>query len=93
MYKIERKPDAVVEFEHRIRDEWVLVEAQAWGDSDGIYKTRVSGVFLEGVNVTGLLTDYDLAAIDSEIEAHVLADAGERHATGSDTIPGPYPTF
>jgi hypothetical protein len=61
-------PTDRVQFDHRIRDEWVVAEGALWIDEEGIYKTRVTGVFLDGVNVTGLLTDYDLSEIDSAIE-------------------------
>jgi hypothetical protein len=91
MSKIERTPDAVVEFEHRIRDEWVIVKGHAWGDSNGIYKTRIAGVYLDGVNVTGLLTQYDLDCIDAEIEPAVLGEASDNAAVGH--IPGPFPTL
>ena len=72
---IESKPTISTTFDHRIRDEWVYVEASAWHDEDGIYKTRIDGVYLDGVNVTGLLTSYDLADIDGEIEPAILEEA------------------
>lgn len=80
----ERKPDAVVTFDHRIRDEWVYVEASAWIDEHGIYKTRIDGVFMDGVNVTGLLTSYDLADIDLAIEPAVIEDRADDAATAFD---------
>ena len=88
-----RYPDAVVEFEFQIRNDFVWVIGHAWGDQEGIYKTCVADVTLEGVSVIGLLTEDDLSDIDDAIEPAVHADAGDRKATGSDTIPGPYPTL
>lgn len=86
-------PTIKIEFEHKIRNAWVYVEASAWHDYEGIYKTQLNDVFLEGVSVIGLLTDDDLSDIDDAIEPAVHADAGDRKATGSNTIPGPYPTL
>jgi hypothetical protein len=86
-------PDARVEFEFKVNRDFVWVEASAWGDSEGIYKTRIDSVTLEGVEVSGILSDDVLSDIEDAIEPHVLAEAGEARATGSDTIPGPYPTF
>lgn len=80
----ERKPDAVVTFDHRIRAELVFVEASAWLDDSGIYQTRIDGVFLDGVNVAGLLTSYDLADIDMQIEPAVLQDRADDAATAFD---------
>lgn len=71
----------ITEFDHRIRDEWLRVEAEAWQDETGIYKTAVKGVYLDGVNVTGLLTSYDLAEIDMEIAPAVLADLDDDRVT------------
>lgn len=89
MRSIERKPDIVTDFEARIRDEWIVAEAQAWADAEGIYKIRIAGAYLEGVNVTGLLTDYDIGHLESMAEDAILAEASERRAIGD--IPGPYP--
>ena len=76
--KIESKPTIVTSFDHRIRDEWVCVECSGWHDQDGIYRSRLDGVYLEGVNVSGLLTDFDigeiLAAIDPALEAQANDD-------------------
>ena len=89
--RIEPRPTLSTSFEHRIRDEWVLVEASAWHDDDGIYKTRIDGVYLDNANVTGLLTAFDLAEIDAAIEPALSADAADLRATGH--IPGPFPTL
>lgn len=88
---IQSNPDIQVEFEHRIRDEWVYVKASAWYDYEGIYKTRIDGVFLDDVNVTGLLTDFDLADIDQAIEPAVRADIAQNAMDAG--IPGPFPTL
>lgn len=81
-----------IAFDFEIRNDFVRVEAVAWHDDEGIYKTRISDVLIDEVSVIGILTPDDLIDIDSAIEPAILADAGERRATGSDTIPGPIPT-
>lgn len=86
-------PDIKIEFEYQVRRAHVYVEASAWADEDGIYKTQINDVFLDGTSVLELLTDDDLSDIDDAIEPAINADAGDRRATGSDTIPGPYPTL
>lgn len=88
---IESKPTISTSFEHKIRREWVYVECSGWHDSNGLYKSRLDGIFLDGVNVTGLLTDSDLddvlAAIDSALETQGHEDA---HNSG---INWPFPTI
>jgi hypothetical protein len=86
-------PTIKIEFEHKIRNAHVWVEASAWHDDDGIYKTQLNNVFFDGTSVLELLTEDDLSDIDDAIEPAIHADAGDRKATGSDTIPGPYPTL
>lgn len=86
-------PTIKIEFEHKIRNAHVWVEASAWHDYEGIYKTQLNDVFFDGTSVLELLTDDDLSDIDDAIEPAIHADAGDRKATGSDTIPGPYPTL
>lgn len=88
---IQTNPDATVTFEHKIRREWVFVEASAWLDESGIYQTRIDGVYMDGVNVTGLLTDFDLADIDQAIEFAVRADIAQDAIDAG--IPGPFPTL
>lgn len=90
MYK-HNPPTIKIEFEHQIRNAHVWVEASAWHDEEGIYKVQLNDVFLDGTSVLELLTENDLSALDDAIEPAILADAGERKATGSDTIPHPYP--
>lgn len=86
-------PTIKIEFEHKIRNAHVWVEASAWHDDDGIYKTQLNDVFFDGTSVLELLTEDDLSDIDDAIEPAIHADAGDRKATGSDTIPGPFPTL
>jgi hypothetical protein len=86
-------PDIKIEFEHQIRRAYLWVQASAWSDEEGIYKTELNDVFLDEVSVLALLTDDDLSDIIDAIEPAIHADAGDRKATGSDTIPGPYPTL
>jgi hypothetical protein len=86
-------PTIRIEFEHQVRREHVYVEASAWHDDDGIYKTELNDVLLDGISVIGLLTDDDLSDIIDAIEPAIHADAGDARATGSNTIPGPYPTL
>lgn len=82
-----------IEFEHKIRAEWLSIEAYALSDYEGVYSVGVSGVYLDGVNVMGLLTEEDILEIESAIEPALTAEAGEARATGSNTIPGPFPTL
>ena len=86
-------PDIRIEFEHQIRKAHLWVQASAWHDEEGIYKTELNDVLLDGISVLGLLTDDDLSDITDAIEPAIHADAGDRKATGSDTIPGPHPTL
>lgn len=76
---MQSKPTHTTTFEAKIRDEWVYVEAQAWADHEGFYKTAITGVFIDGVNVTGLLTDYDLAELYGEIISSIYADMADRN--------------
>ena len=89
MYK-HNPPTITIEFEHQIRNAHVWVEASAWHDEEGIYKVQLNDVFLDGTSVLELLTENDLSDLDDAIEPAILADAGERKATGSDTLPHPY---
>lgn len=56
-----------VQFDAKIRDEWVTVDGLAWADESGVYQTAIKAVWLDVVNVTGLLTDHDIAELDSMI--------------------------
>jgi hypothetical protein len=86
-------PDIKIEFEHQIRRAYLWVEASAWADENGIYKTELNDVMLDEVSVIALLTDDDLSDIIDAIEPAIHAESSDRRATGSDTIPGPYPTL
>ena len=86
-------PTITIQFEHQVRNALVYVEASAWHDEEGIYKTQLNDVSLDGTSVLGLLTENDLSDLDDAIEPAIHADAGDRRSTGSDTIPGPFPTI
>lgn len=86
-------PTIKIEFEHQVRKEFVVVQASAWHDEEGIYKIELNDVLLDEVSVVGLLSDDVLDDINDAIEPAIHADAGDRRVTGSDTIPGPYPTL
>ena len=74
-------PDIKIEFEHQIRRAYVYVEASAWADENGIYKTELNDVFLDGTSVVGLLTEDDLSDIIDAIEPAIHADASDRACT------------
>jgi hypothetical protein len=93
MYKVPTPPDITIEFEHLIRRAHLWVTASAWADEEGIYKTQLNDAMLDGISVLELLTDEDLSDLDDAIEPAILADAGDQRATGSDTIPSPFPTL
>jgi hypothetical protein len=86
-------PTIRIEFEHQVRKEFVFVQASAWHDEEGIYKIELNDVLLDGISVLGLLTDDDLSDITDAIEPAIHADASDARSTGSNTIPGPYPTL
>jgi hypothetical protein len=90
MYK-HNPPTITIEFEHQVRNAHVWVQASAWSDDEGIYKTELNDVFLDEVSVLALLTDDDLSDLIDAIEPAIHADASDSAATGS--IPGPYPTL
>ena len=75
--KYPTNPDISIEFDHTVRNEIVFVEAVAWSDEDGIYKTRVTDVSLHGVSVLGLLTEDDLSNIEDAIEPAIAEDAAD----------------
>lgn len=75
------RPDVKTEFEHKIRNAYLWVEACAWMDQDGIYKTQLNDVSLDGVSVLGLLTEDDLSEIDDAIEPAIIADFAEEDSS------------
>jgi hypothetical protein len=90
MYK-HNPPDIKIEFEHQIRRAYLWVQASAWSDEEGIYKTELNDVMLDGISVLALLTEDDLSDLIDAIEPAIHAEASDSAATG--TIPGPYPTL
>ena len=86
-------PTGRISFEHKIRKAWLYINAEFWHDEDGIYKTAIVNVWMDGVEVFDLLTEDDISEIDDAIEPAVMAEAGDHRATGSNTIPGPFPTL
>ena len=66
-----------VTFEAKIRDEWVTVDAVAIGDDVGIYRTGIIAVWLDGVNVLGLLHDADINDLDVKIPAAAVSQHAE----------------
>ena len=70
-------PDYKTEFEFTVRNAHLWIEASAWGDAEGIYKTQLNDACLDGVSVLGLLTADDLSDIDDAIEPAVLADLAD----------------
>ena len=77
MIKSNIQHDITIEFEHTVRNEIVYVEAVAWSDEEGIYKTQISDVSLNDVSVLGLLTEDDLSDIDDAIEPAIREDAAD----------------
>jgi hypothetical protein len=57
-----------VEFETVVRGVILYIEAWALADYEGIYKTGFDA-YIDGADVTGLLTDDDIATIDAQIES------------------------
>lgn len=90
-YKIDQLPDDKISFEHKIRHEWLMIDASIWFDEEGIYKTRIDRVWLDETNVTGLMTDDDLSDIDDAIIPAAQAASADKRATG--VIAGPFPTL
>lgn len=80
-----------IEFEATVRLETVYVEAIAWSDDEGIYKTSLVDVTLDGVSVVGLLSEDVLSDLSDAIEPAIHAQASDNAVIGN--IPGPYPTL
>ena len=63
------------QFDHQIRGTWVTVDAYGLYDHEGgPYKTDITGVYLDGVDVIGLLTDADILEIESRIDSCIFED-------------------
>lgn len=67
-----------VTFDAKLRDEWVQVDAIAWGDDVGIYRTAIKAVWFDGVNVIGLLSNADIGLLDVMIPDAVLIQNAEK---------------
>ena len=68
------KPTIYVQFEHKIRQETLVIDAMAWHDYEGIYKVALDRAWLGDECVNGLLTDDDIADIESAIEPAIRAE-------------------
>ena len=66
-------PTIKIQFEHQIRRAYLCVEASAWHDEDGIHKTELNDVFLDGISVIALLTEDDLSELIDAIEPAIHA--------------------
>jgi hypothetical protein len=75
------RPDVKTEFEHTIRNAHLWIEACAWMDEDGIYKTQLNDALLDGVSVLGLLTEDDISDIEDAIEPAIIADFADEEAS------------
>lgn len=64
------------EFETTIRGVPVYIEAYALGDESGIYRTGFTA-YVDGADVTGLLTDDDIAQVESETMQALENDASD----------------
>lgn len=71
---MQSKPNHTTTFEAKIRDEWLVVDGQAWSDHEGIYQTRIAAVWMEDVNVLGLLTLEDRLELDAMIPDAIAND-------------------
>lgn len=76
---MQSKPDDTVEFEHMIRGNIVYVKASIWGDELGIYKTLIDGVYVDGVEIMGLMRDDDLDELYSAIQPALDAENADRY--------------
>lgn len=68
------KPTHSTSFDARIRDACVRVDADAWADHEGIYKTSIRAVWLDVTDVMGLLTDADILELDAMIPEAIFND-------------------
>lgn len=68
-------PDIRVTFPAKLRTAYVTVDALGWSDFEGIYKTALSAIWFDGVDVISLLSDSDLSELEGMIEDAIYADA------------------
>ena len=83
-------PTIRVSFDHKIRKAWLTVDAEAWHDEDGIYKTAITNVWLDTAEVFDLLTSEDILDIETAIEPAIHAANDDHRVTGN--IPSTIPT-
>lgn len=57
-----------VTFETQVRSDWVTVEGEALSDWEGVYRVNLRHVWLEGVDIIGVLDDATLGDLESQIE-------------------------
>ena len=75
---MQSKPTRTITFEAKIRNEWLVIDASAWGDKEGIYKQSIDAAWLGDCNAIGLLTDQDIQELKGMIENEISAfDQGE----------------
>lgn len=75
---MQSKPTHITTFEAKIRNEWLVIDGEAWADHEGIYRTSIAAVWMEDVNVIGLLTEDDLSELENMIpDAIANETAGE----------------
>lgn len=70
-------PTIRISFEHQVRKAWVLVEAEAWHDAEGIHKVAIANVWMDGAEVFDLLTPQDILDIESAIEPAIAVQHSE----------------
>ena len=68
------KPTIYVQFEHKVRQETLVIDAMAWHDYEGIYKVGFDKAWLGDECVNGLLTDEDIADSESAIAPAIRAE-------------------
>lgn len=79
-------PTIRISFEHKIRKAWLMIDAEAWHDDDGIYKVAIANVWMDTAEVFDLLTPEDILDIEAAIEPAI---AEEFHNTDIGLTMGP----
>lgn len=64
-------------FEYTIRKESLHVECYGLSDEHGIYKTVITGAYLDDVDVLGLLTDTDMGELSIAADKALIEQALE----------------